>query len=147
MIRCRRGIEGMPLKLAVIALAVSVSLPALVEASTSFNDEMRKNRCRSLAEAVRNKAEEAVAAGPGNVRVLHLGELQLGEGMRIKAGGPRESADLIVVSIGDIAEEVRCVDPRALFNGTLDEEIGAWDLVLEATELDNGHNVDLRRSG
>lgn len=145
MIRCRRGLEGMPLKLAVMALVIALSMPLLAEASSGFERDLQQERCRRLAEAVRDRAEEAVRAGPGNVRVLLLSEIAGSAGLRLHLGGAAEDSDRIVVSTDLLRVEVRCVAPRVLFNGTLDAEVGPWLLHLEATAPGAGFNLDARR--
>ena len=93
LIRCRRGIEGIPLKLAVMALVIALSLPLLTEVSAGFTKDVLRERCRRLAEAVRDSAEEAVSAGEGNVRVLLLSAIAGSEGLRLRLGGvPDEQA-------------------------------------------------------
>jgi hypothetical protein len=136
----------MPLKLAVIALVVALSMPMLADALDAFDRDMQRTRCRLLAEDIRDRAEEAVAAGPGNVRIFHV-ERPTGVGMHLRIGGSPEDSDRILVTCSGMTAEVRCVDPRVLFNGTLDADIGPWDLVLEATAMTEGHNLDMRRSG
>jgi hypothetical protein len=145
MIRCRRGIEGMPLKLAVMALVMSLSMPVLMEALSSFGDDVTRERCRRLVETIREKAEAAVAAGPGNVRVIHLDEYGILEA-RLRLGGGSGEEDLVTMTSGKIVMEARCVDPRVRFNGTLEEDVGNWVLILEATMADSNGNLNARRS-
>jgi len=135
----------MPLKLAVTALVIALSMPLLAEASSGFENDIKRERCRRLAEAVRDRAEEAVAAGPGNVRVLLLSEIAGSAGLRLSLGGMADEKDRIVVSADSVRVEVRCVAPRVLFNGTLDTEAGHWLLYLEAIAPDAGSNLDARR--
>jgi hypothetical protein len=135
----------MPLKLAVMALVLALAMPLLAEASSGFERDVLRERCRRLAEAVRDRAEEAVAAGPGNVRVLLLSEIAGSAGLRLRLGGLGDEKDRIAVSTDSVLVEVRCVAPRVLFNSTLDAEAGPWLLYLEAIAPGAGSNMDARR--
>jgi hypothetical protein len=64
---------------------------------------------------------------------------------RLRLGGA-DGQDIVSVSAPTASYEVRCVSPRVLFNGTLEMETGDWTLRLEATGLQDGHNLDMRRA-
>lgn len=105
----RRGIEGMPLKLMLIGLMVSLSLPAVIGSLDSYEESVAKTSLRTSAEELAAAATEVFVAGEGNVRTLTVEfspSASRGDG-RIEVGGPLSGA----ASLG-----VRCMYGGAVFH-------------------------------
>lgn len=68
----RRGIEGLPLRLILVALLISLTLPALLSALGQVSSDIGERKLAVIAEDIALTVEEMAAAGPGNVRVVQL---------------------------------------------------------------------------
>jgi hypothetical protein len=92
-----RGIEGLPLRLMLVALLISLTLPAvlasLADLSATSNDRMMARVAEDLARTV----EEMASAGPGNVRTFPVPP-DLPAGAQIRIGGSDGSAESARVS-------------------------------------------------
>jgi len=105
----KRGIEGLPLKLMLISLMVSLALPAVIGSLDSYEASVAKASMRTSAEELAAAATEVLVAGEGNVRTVAVeisSSASRGDG-RIEVGG----ATGISFSLG-----VRCVYNGAVFH-------------------------------
>ena len=90
----RRGIEGLPLRLMIVALLVSLTLPLLLSSMEQAASGMAERRLGQEAEDLVRSIEGLAAAGPGNVRFMDVAtDLPYGSEIRLGGGtGTGESA-------------------------------------------------------
>ncbi|HOO03236.1 MAG TPA: hypothetical protein PLJ11_00760 [Methanomassiliicoccales archaeon] len=72
MRRDERGIEGLPLRLLIVALLISLTLPAMLSVLDGTTAGMAERKAAEVAEDIARTVEEMAAAGPGNVRVVDV---------------------------------------------------------------------------
>ncbi|NLX47736.1 MAG: hypothetical protein GXY70_06185 [Euryarchaeota archaeon] len=68
----RRGIEGLPLRLMLVALLISLTLPTMLSFMHGASSQMAGERAASIAEDISIAAENMGSAGPGNVRTVSV---------------------------------------------------------------------------
>ena len=68
----RRGIEGLPLRLMLVALLISLSLPTMFSFMHSAASSLAGDRAAEIAEEIAVTVQEMAAGGPGNVRIVNL---------------------------------------------------------------------------
>jgi hypothetical protein len=100
MMNDRRGIEGLPLRLLLVALLLSLSLPALLSAVEGTGAELDDRKMSSLAEDLASTMKELAASGPGNVRTVQMPS-DLPTGLYLRLGGAEGSADSCRLSWGN----------------------------------------------
>ncbi len=66
----KRGLEGMPLKLLIVSLMISLSAPILLSSIGSFQAKTSESQAMSAAEHIREMITATYLSGPGNHRVL-----------------------------------------------------------------------------
>jgi hypothetical protein len=69
-IRDRRGLEGMPLKLLIISLLISLSAPVVLSSMGTFQTRTSESQALSAAEHIRETITATYLSGPGNHRVM-----------------------------------------------------------------------------
>jgi len=87
--RTRRALEGMPLKLMIMALVISLAAPAVWGALSSFQDNVVESSLRTEAERLAAAMTDTLLAGEGNVRTIQVslpGSAARGDG-HISLGG------------------------------------------------------------
>ncbi|MBN1109668.1 MAG: hypothetical protein JXA45_02790 [Methanomassiliicoccales archaeon] len=96
----RRGVEGLPLRLMLTALLISLSLPALLSAMEGVDAELDNREMSVLAEDIASRVREMMAAGPGNVRMISIPE-DLPSDLYLSLGGAEGSAESFRLSWGN----------------------------------------------
>ena len=69
-IKDRRGLEGMPLKLLIVSLLISLSAPIVLSSMSSFQTKTSVSEALSAAEQIRETITATYLSGPGNHRVI-----------------------------------------------------------------------------
>lgn len=89
------GLEGLPLKLLIVFLLISISTPVVFESLQSHERTVIITGLRTEAEEIRSAVISAYIAGPGNVRSVDvtLPISSRNEQGRIEVGGNIESID------------------------------------------------------
>lgn len=82
----RRGLEGLPLKLLLVALLISTSLPVVASSIDSYRSAVGEAGMGVEISRLASSISEVYAAGEGNVRMITL-ELPMGQDSRIEIGG------------------------------------------------------------
>lgn len=105
----RRGVEGLPLKLMLVSLMVSLALPAVLGSLAHYEGSAARASMRTSAEELAAAASEVLVAGEGNVRTVTVEfspAASRGNGL-LEIGGPLNGS----TSLG-----VRCVYGGAVFH-------------------------------
>ncbi|MFP4170825.1 MAG: hypothetical protein ACLFUV_07380 [Methanomassiliicoccales archaeon] len=84
------GIEGLPLRLLISLLLISLSLPVVMDQIDRQEGEMAELAVREKAEKVKKVAVSVYMAGPGNVRTV---EVDLSPGSSMIIGGSISDPD------------------------------------------------------
>jgi hypothetical protein len=87
MITDRRALEGLPLKLMIVALLLSLTFPLFMNMLEDFDENLIEQRVKNEIERLRSAAFSCYFAGPGNVRTVEASSLSLYEGFFMEIGG------------------------------------------------------------
>lgn len=68
----RRAIEGLPLKLMIVATLISISTPFLFNALENFQQDIELQNIKDIADGIRSEAISCYLAGSGNVRNIDI---------------------------------------------------------------------------
>jgi hypothetical protein len=80
----RRGIEGLPLRLMLVALLISLTLPTMLSFLKGTSSSIAEDKAAEIAGGIVGTMEEMAAGGPGNVRTVKVpGDLPSGIIFRI----------------------------------------------------------------
>ena len=82
----RRGLEGVPLKLLLVALLISTSLPVVASNMDDYRTAVGAAGVGAEASRLASSISEVHAAGEGNVRIVTV-ELPRGQDTWIEIGG------------------------------------------------------------
>jgi type II secretory pathway pseudopilin PulG len=141
----RRGLEGLPLKLMIVALIVSVSAPAVLGSLESFERSTARTLLLSEAERLAAAAEEVFNSGEGNRRMISVDVPgnENGLDMSLEAGGdPDSTASLSIrcLTSGQVTSTVIMDHPTVRMTGPGGGPVtlgsGTHDLSLECQEVD-----------
>jgi hypothetical protein len=91
----QRGIEGMPLKLLLTSLLISLTLPCVLGALQGYERSTLVVELKLVVQKIRSAAISAYLAGPGNVRTVSI-DLD-GVGSCITLGGRPGSDNSTVI--------------------------------------------------
>ena len=69
-IKDRRGLEGMPLKLLIVTLLISLSAPIVVSSMGTFQARTAESQAMCVAEQIRQMITATYLSGPGNHRIM-----------------------------------------------------------------------------
>jgi len=89
----RSGIEGLPLRLMIVTLLISLTLPVALGTLQGFQEQAQVRSGMRLAEVIASTASSTYESCEGNVRLVKLDwpESQSGETLRLGLAGPMES--------------------------------------------------------
>ena len=96
-IKDKRGLEGMPLKLLIVSLLISLSAPIVLSSMSSFQTKTSVSEAMSAAEQIRETITATYISGPGNHRVLDS-PLQ-DDKCAIEIGGDLNQTESMVISV------------------------------------------------
>jgi len=68
----RRGIEGLPLRLMIVALLISLTLPFVLSTMGSVTSTMVQDKAAETVEGLAMTIERMARDGPGNVRLVEM---------------------------------------------------------------------------
>jgi hypothetical protein len=68
----RRALEGLPLKLMIISLLLSIAFPLVLGSLAQYESTVAGAEVRSQAERIKAAASSAYISGPGNVRTVRV---------------------------------------------------------------------------
>ncbi len=68
----RRGIEGLPLRLMLVALLISLTLPTMLSFMQGTSSSISEDKAAEIAREIVGTLEEMAASGPGNVRTVKV---------------------------------------------------------------------------
>lgn len=68
----RRAVEGLPLKLMIVATLISISFPFLFNALENFQQNIELQKIKEIADRIRSEAISCYIAGPGNIRNIEI---------------------------------------------------------------------------
>ncbi len=88
----RRGIEGLPLRLMLVALLISLTLPTMLSFMHNATSSIAEDKAAEMAEQLAVTVEEMSAGGPGNVRLTTV-PADLPEGITFRVGGGNGTID------------------------------------------------------
>jgi hypothetical protein len=96
-IKDRRGLEGMPLKLLIVSLLISLSAPIVVSSMGTFQARTSESMAMSAAEVIRETITATYISGPGNHRVIDspLGDAKC----TIEIGGDLNQTESMVIKV------------------------------------------------
>jgi hypothetical protein len=89
-LRDRNGIEGLPLRLMVVALLISLTLPIALGTLQGFQEQTQVRAGMRIAQEIGLAATSAYASGEGNVRMVKLDwpDGQQGAALKLGLAGP-----------------------------------------------------------
>lgn len=122
-----RGLEGMPLKLVIISIMISVCAPVLSTALRSYEEESGSILLQDAMEKIHGTVEEVYLSGPGNTRSLNV-HIPEDPSRYVVIGGPTrsESYSIAIIEQGLELERVYLTEPAIRLLTP-----GAYGLVLE----------------
>jgi len=82
----RRGLEGMPLKLLLAALLLSISLPTVVSTIDDYQTSVGKAAATAEASRLAAAVADVYSSGEGNVRIVTV-KLPAGQNVGLEVGG------------------------------------------------------------
>ncbi len=82
----RRGIEGLPLRLMLVALLISLTLPTMLSFMQGTSSSISEDKAAEIAREIVGTLEEMAASGPGNVRTVKVPS-DLPSGIIFRIGG------------------------------------------------------------
>lgn len=85
----KRGIEGLPLRLMLVALLISLTLPTMISLLQDTSSSIAEDKAAEIAEEIADTIQEMSAGGPGNVRVVKV-PADLPSGIILRLGGNRD---------------------------------------------------------
>jgi len=88
----RRGIEGLPLRLMLVALLISLTLPTMISFLTSATTSIAEDKAAKMAEQIAMTIDEMSAGGSWNVRLVKV-PADLPEGIAFRMGGANGTLD------------------------------------------------------
>jgi len=91
MITDRRALEGLPLKLMIVALILSLSFPLFMSMLEDFDENLIEQKVKTEVERLHSAALSCYFSGPGNVRIMEAGSLSLHESFFMEIGGDLNS--------------------------------------------------------
>lgn len=103
----KRGIEGLPLRLMLVALLISLTLPAVLSSLGQMTSEVDGNRLAAAAEEIAHIVEEMASDGPGNVRIVRL-PVDLSVDGDIMIGGSEGSVESLKLTWSSGGKEMGC---------------------------------------
>lgn len=80
----QRGLEGLPLKLLLVALLISLSLPVVASAMADYRSSIEEAALGAEVSRLASSISEVHAAGEGNVRFITV---EVPSGLSIEVGG------------------------------------------------------------
>jgi hypothetical protein len=112
----RAGIEGLPLRLMVVALLISLTLPIALGTLQNFQEQAQVRAGMNIAEEIGSEASSIYIGGDGNVRLVELKwpEGQQGSSLKLRLAGPVGSvlsSRLDVIVNGKVSSQVYLTDP------------------------------------
>ena len=119
-IRDRRGLEGIPLKLLIVSLLISLSAPIVVSSMGTFQSRTSESQAMNAAEQIRQMVTATYLSGPGNHRIM-VSPL---------------SDDKCSIEIGGVLDQTESMVIRVFHDGGT-ERIYLSDPVVRVTTLDN----------
>jgi hypothetical protein len=122
-----RGLEGMPLKLVIISIMISICAPVLSSALRSYEEESGSILLQDALEKICGTVEEVYLSGPGNSRSLNV-HIPEEPSRYVMIGGPTcyESGSIAIIDQGLELERVYLNEPVIRLVTP-----GAYGLVLE----------------
>ncbi|MHC1680746.1 MAG: hypothetical protein AB9860_05810 [Methanomassiliicoccales archaeon] len=88
----KRGIEGLPLRLMLVALLISLTLPTMLSFLHETTSNIAEDKAAEIAEEIAATLEEMSASGPGNVRIVEVPS-DLLAGIELNIGGENGSVE------------------------------------------------------
>jgi type II secretory pathway pseudopilin PulG len=115
-LRDRSGIEGLPLRLMVVALLISLTLPIALGTLQGFEEQAQVRAGMRLAEQIGAAATSAYTSGEGNVRVVKLDWPEVPQRLAMSlmlagSAGSVQSSRVDVVLNGEISGQHYLSDP------------------------------------
>lgn len=88
----KRGIEGLPLRLMLVALLISLTLPTMLSFMHETTSSIAEEKAAEVADKIAATVEEMSLGGPGNVRTVTVPN-DLLAGIELSLGGENGTAD------------------------------------------------------
>jgi hypothetical protein len=112
----RSGIEGLPLRLMVVTLLISLTLPIALGTLQGFQEQTLLREGMRLADLIGSAATSAYTSGEGNVRLVELDwpEAQPSPSIKLMLAGPEGSllsSRLDVIVNGETSAQRFLSDP------------------------------------
>jgi hypothetical protein len=153
--RGKDGLEGMPLKLAIVAAVIAISTPIIYGGLRSYETAKLEGELESEACAIAEFAKMLYIGGPGNAGSIHL-NLRGGVTAHVdyvlvgdEPGAPFESCIRYRVR-GQPEKPLLVESPNVPLRGAdgtaFELSEGAYDIVLECKASDGGPYVEVRRA-
>lgn len=92
-----RGIEGLPLRLMLVALLISLTLPTMLSFMHSTTSNIAEEKAAEIAEEIATTIEDMSVGGPGNVRIVNV-PIDFPNGIVLKVGGGNGTLDRTRIS-------------------------------------------------
>jgi hypothetical protein len=141
----RRALEGMPLKLLITSLVISLTAPVVAGSLDSFDRSTARSSLIVEGSQLGRAIEEVMSSGEGNRRIVDVNVLS-GEAkwpMRLEIGGPLDDPSSLTIRCtnGDLSfHNIVLHDPPARCCGTNGQavvlEVGQYKLSIECIPSD-----------
>lgn len=141
----RRALEGLPLKLLIMSLLISLTAPAIMGSLEGYERSIARSEIVSEANRLARMSEEVLSAGEGNRRsiTLELPQASSRYGLAVEVGGGIDDTS---------AYSIRCLEEDMVFNAIVSDdppvrtvtmsgsplllEAGTLSLMLECARID-----------
>jgi hypothetical protein len=141
----RRALEGMPLKLLIMSLLISLTFPVVAGSLDSFERSTARSGLIVEGSRLGSAIEEVMSSGEGNRRIIEVSVPMgaVGRSMRLEIGGPLDDPSSLTIrcSSGGLAfHNVILDDPPVRCSG-----VNGQAVVLEAGQ--HQLSIECARSG
>ncbi|MCQ5375699.1 MAG: hypothetical protein NO474_03775 [Methanomassiliicoccales archaeon] len=146
----KNGLEGLPLKLMIIFLILSLTMPILIENAEYYDTLVIEKNLIMEAEKIRKGAYSVYLSGPGNLRTIdvEIPKGTFGQLCRLEfGGGMNDSASLMIKCFinDDLCGTIILENPRISIISNSDRPIvienDGIKLALSCVEIDRSRFV------
>lgn len=144
----RHALEGMPLKLVIVALMMAIAVPTLYDALGNYRVASSSMVLKGQVEKLQDAVQDLCRCGPGNQRTIKLTLPADGSGYIIIGGSSMsESMSVAYGSANNVPVRTYFTDPNVRFITPGQEGIvlqgGSSEVILRSIEATTGVVIEV----